>query len=493
MAKELELKLEIPLASAEALAAALAVQDAHEPDAACETTLHAVYFDTPDCLLRRRDLSLRIRTTNGGAVQTVKSSGVAAGLFDRDEWELPVDAPGSAWRPLPDDRTPLASVLARRIAELAPAFTVDTLRRSLRLTESGAIVELAFDRVEIRAGDRSMRFSEIEIELVSGSSAALFDYARRLGAAAPMRIGVLSKAERGYALREALPTAHRADALTLDRGADLAAAFAAIAASCIRQYRLNESILLDHYQVKALHQARVAIRRLRSALAIFKHVVGGDTRDRFNGGLRELAQSLGEARDLDILAEQAGPGPMIATIEAARDQARAAAIARLEAAQTRALLLDLSEWIACGAWRADPATAELRATPLPDFAAAALDRMRRKIAKHGRGLDAINAEARHQVRKDAKRLRYGVEFFASLYASDRAAKRGRKFRKALEKLLDALGGLNDREAAQFRLGDLGLASAEGADALLAKWNAEDLLDHAVSARARLLATDPFWR
>lgn len=501
MAKELELKLDVPLAHAETLAKTLAMREADHPDAPAteDEALHAIYFDTPDTLLRHHDLSLRIRAkTSGEKVQTVKSSASAgAGLFDRDEWELPIavcaNAPDATWRPIADTRTPLASVLARRVDDVTAAFTVDTVRRARRVTEGGAVFELAFDRVDIHAGDRSTRFSEIELELVSGPSAALFDYARRLDTVAPVRISVLSKAERGYALREALPVAHRAEAVAFAPDADLAAAFSAILTSCIRQYRLNETILLDQYQVEAVHQARVAIRRMRSALAIFKAIIGAEARERFNAGLRDLARVLGEARDLDVLANQAGPGPMIAPIEAARDRARAAAIARLDAADTRALMLDLSEWIACGDWRDDPPTAESRAVPLAIFAADSLGAMRRKTAKHSRRLADLAPQLRHQVRKDAKRLRYGVEFFASLYDDDRAAKRCRKFRKALAALQDALGGLNDREAAQIRLTELNLSEAEGADALLADWDADALLDQAAAARDRLLAIEPFWR
>ncbi len=163
---------------------------------------------------------------------------------------------------------------------------------------------------------------------------------------------------------------------------------------------------------------------------------------------------------------------------------------RLKSKATRMLLLDLSEWIADGYWRRDPRTAALRAAPLCEFAAGALDRLRRKTDKHGRRFVALPPEARHRLRKDTKKLRYGVEFLAPLFK--REAKR-KKFLKALEALQGDLGELNDRAAAGERLVSLGLVGTPEAERFLARWETANLLEKAAENRKMLLSIKPFWR
>lgn len=481
MPKEIELKLEIAPDGAKALLAS----DLFGEECG-EEALHATYFDTPKHELRRHGHSLRIRNSGAMAVQTIKSGDIAAGLFTRGEWELPVVGK----RPIADSRTPVSDLLSKRIDELVPLFDVPAVRRKYRLRSGEAEIEIAVDQAEAVAGERAVRFCEVELELLAGSSAALFELARRIDAVAPVRISVQSKAERGYGLLDRLPASVKADEIPLDPRMDLPTAFAAIASACLKQYRLNEAILLERYVPEAVHQARIGIRRLRSAMVLFKQLLAGPERDGFNARLRELAQCLGEARDLDVLAGKAEPGPVLERLNLARDAAHAAVARKLRSRSTRLLLLDLTQWIADGAWRRESATQELRDTPLPEFAVEALDRLRRKTAKHGRHLASLDPEARHQVRKDAKKLRYGVEFLAPLFG---AKTRLKKFVKTLTALQDDLGGLNDRATAEERLAALGLAGTPDGDAFLAGWKTENLLEDAAKARHALLDVKPFWR
>src|SRR3546814_6754427 len=73
-------------------------------------------------------------------------------------------------------------------------------------------------------------------------------------------------------------------------------AFRHIAQSCVRQFRLNEALLLAGRDAGALHQVRVALRRLRSAFSIFKPVIGGDAHTPLRDELRWLASELANAR-----------------------------------------------------------------------------------------------------------------------------------------------------------------------------------------------------
>src|SRR5690606_26659461 len=108
---------------------------------------------------------------------------------------------------------------------------------------------------------------------------------------------------------------------------------------------------------------------------------------------------------------------------AAYDQARG----MLESRRARLLMLDLAEYLAIGPWTMQPSGAEIRGLPLREYAPAALDRLRRKVKKDGIGLADVDDETRHELRKDAKKLRYAAEFFAPLYAEKRRRRRAARF------------------------------------------------------------------
>jgi len=481
VSQEIELKLEIAQEHIEVLIASGILGEQRS-----QTALHAIYFDTAERELLRHGHTLRIRTAGGKAVQTVKSGGTAAGLFSRGEWELPV----AGRRPVSDSRTPVSDLLAQGLDRLRPVFEVPDSRRGFRLRDGASEIDIAIDEGEARAQGRIAPFCEIELELIAGPSAALFALAHRIDAVAPVRIGVLSKAERGYRLLQALPASVKAEKVPLHDEMDPPSAFAAIAADCIRQYRLNEAILLEHYAPEAVHQARIGIRRLRSAMVLFNGMLAGTEREKLNDRLRDLAACLGEARDLDVLTEAAQADPMRERLTHARDAAHAAMNRKLKARATRMLLLDISEYVAAGAWRHAPATVAARDIALREFAAEALDKRRRKVARHGKHLSELDIEARHRLRKDAKKLRYAAEFLAPLFGAK--AKR-KAFFKALEALQDDLGALNDRATAEMRLAALGLAGTPEAEAFLANWQSDSLLGSAARGRHAMLDAKPFWK
>jgi len=116
-----------------------------------------------------------------------------------------------------------------------------------------------------------------------------------------VRLGVLTKPERGYHLLGPKLTCHRAETLELEKGLDVSGAFARVAQDCIRHYRLNEAIVLERRSAEAVHQARVALRRLRSGLLLFRKLLPQPETRQFQVRLRDLAAIFGEVRDLDVL------------------------------------------------------------------------------------------------------------------------------------------------------------------------------------------------
>jgi triphosphatase len=450
----------------------------------------SIYFDTSDHRLLQAGISLRIRCTGSKRIQTIKASRApSAGLFARQEWEREV----ADDTPVIDDTTPIPAFLGDRGFGLSPVFTVNVERRAWDINEGGAVIELVLDRGEVVAGERRSPFCEAELELKSGDPSALFALARKLDSVAPVRLGTQSKAGRGYALLAPVVTAFKAEPVLLNHDVTAAQAFQHIVLACLRQFRLNEDMFLAEHAPEALHQARVALRRLRSAFSIFKALlddgVGAGLRDE----LRWLATELGEARSIDALLEQAPSGALRDHLATARQTAYVHVDATLESSRVRGLMLDLTQSSMTGAWLAAATAADWRDVPARVFASAALDRRRRKVKKHGRNLAEADDPARHEVRKDAKKLRYAAEFFAALFDRKRQRRRYRHFITALEGLQDELGALNDLVTAPAVLTGLGIGDPPDGMALLFSGSKTKLLCQAGHAHALLIDVTRFWR
>ncbi|WP_206244407.1 CYTH and CHAD domain-containing protein [Novosphingobium terrae] len=451
--------------------------------------LYAIYFDTPDQALLKAGLSLRIRRSGSKRIQTIKGRDPkGAGLLDRSEWEQPV----ADDHPMLDAATPIAALLGDAVTDLAPAFVVKVERRTWLMETEDTAIELVLDRGTVIAGDRRSSLCEIELELKRGKPQALFALGRSIAETHPARLGVMTKAERGYRLLGPAHSAFKADKIRFDTATSSAQACQAIMGLCLRHYRLNEEQLLVGRDPEALHQARVALRRLRSALAIFKPMLIGEALAHLQSELRWLAGTLGEARDLDVLLDQAEPGALRDRLQLACDKAHADVRAVLESGRCRMLLFDLTEWMMLGAWSIVPDRQALRKRPARDFARQALRKLRKRVKKRGADLEQLSDEKRHDLRKAAKRLRYGVEFFGGLFPKSKPLRRYRKFSDSLEDLQDNLGDLNDLATRPQVLERLHLLGQSGAEDLLAHHKKSRILAEAEDAFAGLMDRKVFW-
>ena len=479
--KEVELKLELAADAADRLEAAGLFPG--QPEIIRQ---YAIYFDTLGHTLSAAGLSLRIRRNGDSRVQTIKvKGGAAAGLFVRSEWEREVESDD----PVIDESTPIPALMNDKAGGIGPLFAVENERH---LWNSEA-VEISLDRGRVIAGGREAPVCEVELEQKGSDPAAIFALARQINAIAPVRLGILSKAERGYRLLGPELTATKAEPVRLDADMATGRAFQEIAHACLRQFRLNEPLIADHQDAAALHQARVALRRLRSAISIHKPMAADKRAGILNGELRWLAAELGKARDLDVLIERADEGPLKARLMDERAKAYAGAIAAIASDRARAVMIDLVEWISTGAWLSNAKGRELRELPVREFAVRTLDRLRRKVKKGGRDLEELSDEARHEVRKAAKKLRYATEFYASLYEGKRERRRHKRFLSALETLQDKLGILNDLTATPELLRRLGLMDDPAAQALLGACKKSRLLSDAAEAHDALLDAKRFWQ
>ena len=513
MAKEIELKLACDTSGLAALRAHAALQDAATQDS---QQLEAVYFDTPDGSLRKAGFVLRVRRSGETYVQTAKAGG--DGLLERDEWERAVSGPEPDRKLLA--RTPLAKVVDADV-ELVPQFHVSVARHAFLIERDSSRIEVALDegRITRPTGKRksdSLPVSEIELELKKGSASDLFALARAFGADVPLRLGVRTKAERGFALIDGkTDKRHKAEPVVLTEDMSAADAFRTIAHACLRHMRMNEDILLNHRDADALHQMRVAIRRLRSAFSLFGNLLADDRSAQLQADLKRLTAPLGEARNLDVFLNKTLPAErarhpdegglldLEKHLEARRSEAYAAVSRTVTSDEWRTFLLELVAWINTGNWlsSADKPKKLRPSQPAEMFAASVLEKRRRQVKKRGQDLQALSVEERHRVRIAAKKLRYGAEFFEGLYTGKKARKRHVEFVAALEQLQDNLGELNDiatgREVIDGLAGtEAGAGStlfAAGLTAADIEARSQELLVKAAEAHAALIDVRPFWR
>ena len=442
MAEEIELKLSLPDSAHRAfLRHPLLLQAEHLG----ARKLTNIYFDTPDLTLHRKGIALRTRRQGRAWLQTVKCAGVAAGgLAARPEWEQPY-AGRFDFSIIDDPRVRDLLERHRLHSHLTPAFETTFTRITWRLTPTrGTAVLLMLDRGRIAAGSAEEALSEIEIELERGSAAALFAIAQALAADLPVRPALLSKAERGYRLRLGTPLMPlKASPSPLRGGQAPLEAFHAIANDCLVQFEMNE-LGAQTEDPEYIHQMRVALRRLRSALRTFRPLLPDGFEAAVVPPLRSLARALGEARDWDVLAEEiVGParsafpgdarlGMLEAAVGRARLKAREAAQQTLAAPAQAVFLLDLAARLHA----ANSLTAEFA---LATFAARRLDRLHGKALALADTAQAQDPASLHALRIGVKRLRYAIEFFAPLYP----ARETHKALAVLTGLQDALGALND--------------------------------------------------
>lgn len=449
----------------------------------------SAYYDTPDHRLARAGLSLRIRRSGKRRVQTIKCERSAAGMLVRAEWEQEV----AGDHPVIGDDMPIAALLGERTALLRRIFIVENERKIWN--RDG--IEIALDRGRIVAGDRVAAFCEVELERKDGPLAALFDIARKIDAVAPARINVLSKAERGYRLLGPIAEAVKASPIPMTAETSTAESFRAVAGACLAHFHRNVPVVLDQAadpaNAAALHQARVAIRRLRSALSIYKPVLAGDrAATRFKRELRWLAGKMGPVREIDVLIESAKSREVLERLVKARSNAFAPAAGALRSKRCRTAMLDLAEWLAIGDWLSHPEGVERREEPVAEFAPRALNRRRKILKKRGKNLAVLDDDARHEARKAAKKMRYAADFFTALYSSKRQRHRIDRCLHPLEALQDLLGQLNDIATAPAVAERIGLADIPEGHALIGKGDKSDLLAAAAKRMEKFENAKRYW-
>lgn len=420
--------------------------------------LDAVYFDTNELALAARHITLRRRTGGADAGWHLKLP-VAVG--DRREISEPL---GSDPESVPAPLLQLVRVHTRD-QKLVPVARLKTHRtvRSLQSAEGAVLAEFSDDHVDAQllpSPDGPAKWREWEIELVE----------------APRRL--LKDADALFAA-EGVPTARTVSKLARALGARLPAD--PVPAPIPSRNGPASAVLLSylHQQVAALktqdpgvrtdapgavHQLRVASRRMRSALATFGKLADPGTTKPLRAELKWLASTVGQARDTEVMRARlrelisAEPpelllGAVAQEIEehlgAVHHDARAAGLAALDDARYFRLLDSLDAFLA-----APPLSGKARKKAAKTVVRlVSSDRKRLKKAVRA-AFDADSGEIRadadlHEIRKSAKRLRYGAEAVVPVFG-----KRATKLARAAESIQEVLGDHQDSVVTRQTLREL---------------------------------------
>jgi triphosphatase len=375
------------------------------------------------------------------------------------------------------------------VSALVPIAAFTGTRRSLHLHTGGAPA-----RLEILQGAlRGVAHDEPACRLIlSGPGPAMAALATALSGAVRLSIPRAGLAARAIALAQGTaPSPRQLGAPEIPHGLTVSDALVLVI-SHLTDVILHWAAVVPAHKPGAnaepVHQMRVAVRRLRSALAIFRRAtIGQDSTALFRSlghALRALAAILGAARDWDVFlagtgaeigAAFSGDKRVTALLAAAsrkRATAYAAVIAHLASPAWHDLALRLALLPAARPWsppvpalperdefgelRVLELHANLLAASAEAYASQALHRSLKRVTSAGEDLSALSPDALHEARKNGKQLRYACEFFAPLFP----AKPTRRFLERLEDLQEALGAVNDSHVAASLMDQLS-AGADG--------------------------------
>ncbi|UOB58493.1 CHAD domain-containing protein [Burkholderia pyrrocinia] len=350
----------------------------------------------------------------------------------------------------------------------APGLRLVSERRHGRWADdSGVVVEMTLDDVTLHGGgEPPRRYVELRLaapdwETFAARTAALhalFAAARELSGAWPAFVQLTSVIDRACAGEPVAAWLVKARLVDLTGIRTQRAALFALSGDIAAQWLGNEGGVLDRDDPEFVHQMRVALRRLRTLMRFFPRFADRQWKDTFGTDLRWLAALLGTVRDWDVFSTETLPALIAAdgggadwngTLDAARAQSTAARVElrqALHSARYARLTLGWLEWLSALAL---PPAADDDA---PSLRRHATKRVRRLFGHlyASPSLTSLDTTARHRVRIDAKRLRYALEFFASL-----ASRRTRNETvKTLARVQTVLGESNDTMVALQHLEQL---------------------------------------
>jgi inorganic triphosphatase YgiF len=391
---------------------------------------HDLLLDTSTRAITGGGYALRLREEGDHTILTLKGPGhVSGSVHRREEIEalLLEDAPGhgsngrfeySHW----------PSVIADRVAgmvggeQLAPLVETHIHRRTWVVEHDGRQVgELALDEGTIEANGQSQPVYELELELKGEGDMhdlALLDVQlRRL---LPLQPEPRSKLQRGLALL--------GDRREMSGRTPLTRAGRHTIKGFLKKIRKHEPKVRQGGDPDAVHDMRVATRRLRSALLLLEDAPVFDKKDlrKIRRHLRGLSHELGAVRDLDVFQghvadyerghPEASAGVTVLRDELARryDAARATLLHHLDSGKLERRLDEVADFtghVNDASREVEDGGAELLVL-VRHYAPSAIWRGYEEVLRFECVMPGAPPPTLHRLRIACKRLRYALEMFA---------------------------------------------------------------------------------
>jgi inorganic triphosphatase YgiF len=455
---EIELKFQIPTESK------VPLEKFIKSKGGTSKRLRARYFDTDARLLARANMALRLRKEGHVWYQTLKLAPQAAAVVRHEDTIKLVTSPGTdpvidtSRHSSSDQWTKFDRALRHDPnRELKPFYETDLKRLSVDLRTRRGLINYAIDTGSISTTEKEtnplhtalghtdeplrLPVTEIELELVSGSRMALIEAGTRLIRDYGVWLDVRTKSMRGDSLAKAkliMPPA-KAQSVKITDDMSLERLFDAVRKECVRHVLVNASQLASEegYLPEHIHQLRVALRRLRTALKLFSRVQKFEAQT-WSDQAKFLADQLGKNRDIDVMSESIWPelrkinAPMI-EFSAHEDMQSPAVIIREKKVQSWFL-----ELIGHDLQSPEQTTQSHWSTILP-----VIKKWQKKCAKRAKNFASLTVEERHELRKRMKRLRYSLEFIEKECKTSKF----QQFIKVLTRAQNELGTYNDLQVA----------------------------------------------
>ncbi len=237
------------------------------------------------------------------------------------------------------------------------------------------------------------------------------------------------------------------------------AALRRIVAACRSDLNKYRAVVLAGSRPIGVHQSRVALRRLRAAIGLFRDAFdesdpnGSDLRS-LSAEARWLAAELAPARDLHVFLKETAPDAPQPVQRIGRRLARQ----RLERARQALSGARFGEFDARLEKFAAAAPLAI-GTPLTKFGDAALGLRHAKVGRRGERIDHLGAKPLHKLRIAVKKLRYAAIFLRPLFSGPGFdSKAAKPYIEATARLQGALGALNDRAVAAQIIADIAQAA-----------------------------------
>ncbi|WP_117235739.1 inorganic triphosphatase [Vibrio maerlii] len=392
------------------------------------------YFDTPDNWLRQHDTGMRIRRFDDVFVQTVKTAGrVVAGLHQRPEF----NAEHTSNEPLlslhPSDIWPAGRDIETLQSELLPLFSTDFTREQWLIgMPDGSQVEVAFDQGTVSAQGKEDLICEVELELKSGQTDALFTLARLFSEDGGMRLGNLSKAARGYRLAQDYEgdKEHPLGLVECESDDTVELSFVRSLEFALSHWHHHEQIYAERDSVAALHEISHSISFIRQTLTIFGGIVPRRASAIVRQELKWLEEELSWLKTHDyledlledkghVLRKLDARKWLVAELSVKKDELpdRESLLELISSARYTGLLLDLSRWILTRGWQPflDEKAREKMSRSVKQFSAKQLDRTWAELMEAFPPERALNRQEYIDQQYRLMRNLYTGVGFASLY------------------------------------------------------------------------------